>query len=360
MKRILSFLVLWGIVCIVAVQPAAAATTSFPDVPKNNRFHDEIQYLVNEEIISGYSNGKFQPKRNVTRGEAAIMIGRMLGYDRRPRATRFTDVTAQNGASGYISEAAVHGIISGYSDRTFRPNEYITRGDMAIFLARAFDLETGSIREFKDVGEQMKAYSSIRNIAGDFITTGYSDGTFRPTSKVTREQFSAFLARGLSPEYKQRTVKKDGYSRDMTKKYVFSSPNGDIRMEYKKTMGQFGELHYAGFFWVIQGPKTGDIWYVQQEETDEMLIGSYPFSNYEIALKYPVKVGTTWSGYGLSEIDAFKITGVNKTIKTPYKTFTNAVEVNEKGYKHYYVKGVGHVKTVDPTGKLVSELKSIR
>ncbi|WP_052245855.1 S-layer homology domain-containing protein [Sporosarcina sp. ZBG7A] len=358
MKRVLLFFAVWGITFIVAVQPVAAATTSFPDVPESNRFHDEIQYLVNKEIISGYSNGKFQPKRNVTRAEAAIMIGRMLGYDGKPRATQFTDVTAQNGASGYISEAAVYKVISGYPDRTFRPNEYISRGDMAIILARAFDIETGSVRKFKDVSEQMKAYSSIKGIAGNFITTGYSDGTFRPASKVSREQFSAFLARGLSSEYKQRTVKKDGYSRDMTKKYVFNSPNGDIRMEYKKTTGKFAEVHYAGFFWVSEGPKSGDISYLQQEETDEKLIESYPFSEYYTDLKYPVEVGKSW--VGPSPSDMSKITGINKTVKTPCKTFTNAVEVTVNGFKLYYVKGIGSVKTVNPTGKVVSELKSIQ
>lgn len=359
MKKILSFLAVFGIALLVAVQPVSAATNSFPDVQKNNRFHDEIQYLVEKEIITGYSNGKFQPKRNVTRGEAAIMIGRMLGYDGTRRTTRFKDVTIQNGASGYISEAAVHGIITGYRDGTFRSNEQISRGDMAMILARAFKIETGTIRKFKDVGERMTAYSSIRNIAGDFITTGYPDGTFRPTGKVTREQFSAFMARGLSAEYKQKTVKKDGYSRDMTKKYVFNSPKGDIRMEYKKTMGQFGEVFYEGFFWVIEDPSYGKIEYVQQEETDEKLIQSFPFSEYYTDLNFPVKVGKTWYN-GPAPTDIVKITGVNKTVKTPYKTFTNAVEVSERGYKKYYVKGVGFVKSVDSAGKMVQELKSIQ
>lgn len=358
MKRMLIMLAVWAIACIVAVQPVGAATTTFPDVQKNDRFHDEIQFLVNKEIISGYSNGKFQPKQHVTRGEAAIMIGRMLRYDGRPRATRFKDVTAQHGASGYIADAAVYGVISGYPDRTFRPNESITRGDMAIILSRAFEIETGSARKFKDVGDQMKAAPAIRGIAGDLITTGYADGTFRPTSKVTREQFSAFLARGLSAEYKQRTVKKDGYSRDMTKKYVFSSLTGDIRMEYKKVTGQFAQISYTGFFWVSEGPKTGDISYLQQEETDEMLVESYPFSEYYTELKYPVKVGDSWTGPSPS--DHTKITGINKTVKTQYKTFTNAVEVTVNGHKLYYVKGIGRVKTVDSAGKLVSELKSIQ
>ena len=358
MKRFTTFAVAITLSVGVAIHPAAAAT-SFPDVPKTDRFHDEIQYLVNEEISSGYSNGTFQPTRNVTRGEAAIMIGRMLHYDGTPRSTRFKDVTAQHGASGYISDLATYGILTGFSDGTFRPNQQMTRGDMAIILARAFNIETESIRKFKDVGDQMKAYESIRHIAGDFITTGYPDGTFRPTSKVTREQFSAFIARGLSAEFKQRTVKKDGYSRDMTKKYVFGTPLGNETFEYKKTTGQFGEMSYAGFFWVIKGPKSGDIWYMQQEETDEMLIQSFPFSEYHTDLKFPIQVGKSWND-GAPPNNIRHITSVTKTVKTPYQTFTNAVEVSGGGYKRYYVKGVGRVKTVDASGKVTSEIKSIQ
>ncbi|WP_432352012.1 hypothetical protein [Sporosarcina sp. A2] len=51
---------------------------------------------------------------------------------------------------------------------------------------------------------------------------------------------------------------------------------------------------------------------------------------------------------------------MNKTVTTPYKTFTHAVEINEKGYKKYFVKGIDVVKVVDPSGKIVSQLKSIQ
>ncbi len=358
MKRLLTWAAATACAVMLTVQPAAAAA-SFPDVPKTNRFHDEIQYLVGKDIISGYSNGSFQPKKNVTRGEAAIMIGRTFKLNGAKRATKFKDVPAQNGASGYIASATEKGIISGFADGTFRPNQSISRGDMAIILSRAFGLETGSVQEYKDISSNMKAYHDIRNIAGDFITTGYADSTFRPNGTVTREQFSAFLARGLSPVYKQRTVASSTYMPNMTKKYTFGTPQGDMTMEYKKTKGQFVEYSYTGFFWVLERPATKEVSYINIEETSTMLVTAYPFSEYYRDLVYPVKVGKTWQN-GPADQDIAKITGVNKTVKTPYKTFTNAVEVTEKGWKNYYVKGIGVVKSIDTSGKTARELKTIQ
>ncbi|WP_052461855.1 S-layer homology domain-containing protein [Sporosarcina koreensis] len=357
MKRILTLAAAAVCALTIAVQPAAAA--SFPDVPKANRFNDEIQYLTGQKIISGYTNGSFQPKKNVSRAEAAIMIGRMLDLNGAKRNTKFKDVNAQNGASGYIAAATEKGIISGYKDGTFRPNQSISRGDMAIIMSRAFGIETGTVQEFKDISDNMKSYHAIRGIAGDFITTGYPDGTFRPQGTVTREQFSAFLARGLSPVYKQRTVNKDGYMPDMTKKYVYATNQGDLTMEYKKTKGQFAELTYTGFFWVGERPATKEVYYIHIEETDKMLVTAYPFSEYYTDLVYPVKTGTTWQN-GPADADIAKITGVNKTVKTQYKTFTNAVEVTEKGTKSYYVKGIGLVLSVDSAGKAQRNLKAIK
>ncbi|WOV84901.1 hypothetical protein PGH26_02965 [Sporosarcina jeotgali] len=96
-----------------------------------------------------------------------------------------------------------------------------------------------------------------------------------------------------------------------------------------------------------------------QEETSDELITGYPFSEYYTDLKFPLKAGVPWFN-GTGEGTA-KITNLSKTVKTPYKTFTNAVETtSETGYKVYYVKGVGSVMTIDQAGKVVRELKSMK
>lgn len=358
MKKFITIVAVGALSLVLGGQPAAAAA-SFPDVPKSNRFHDEVNYLVDQKIISGYSNGNFQPKRNVTRGEAAIMIGRMLKLDGTKRDTKFKDVSKNYGASGYIAAATDKGIIGGYPDGTFRPSQSISRGDMAIILDRTWGLEFGSVREFKDIGDNMKANDAIYNIAREYITTGYSDGTFRPKGTVTREQFSAFLARGMSPVYKQRVVGNNGYSLNMTKQYTFGTPDGDLQLVFQQGIKSDQAPDYKGFAWKGTILKTGKTDYSLQEETTKELITGYPFSEYYTDLKFPLKAGVPWlSGEGEGTV---KITNMSKTVKTPYKTFTNAVETtSETGYKNYYVKSVGSVKTIDPAGKVVKELKSMK
>lgn len=359
MKKFTTIVTAGALSLLLGAQPAAAA--SFPDVPKSNRFHDEVNYLVGKEIISGYSNGNFLPKKNVTRGEAAIMIGRMLGVDGAKRVTKFKDVTKDYGASGYIAATADKGIINGHPDDTFRPNESITRGDMAIILDRAFGLEFGSAQTYKDVGLKMKAEISISHITSEHIATGYANETFRPLDKVTREQFSAFLARGLSPVYRQRVVYKGGYSYNLLNQYVYSTKQGDVEVTYKQGMkAPIGVASYKGFAWEHKNIKTNEISYEIQDETSRWLTSGEPYSDYYEELQYPLIKGKRWDA-SYSSGNGRQVTAVNKTVSTPYKMFTNAVEVTTQyGHKIYYVKGIGQVKLVNPDGKTVNELKTIR
>lgn len=360
MKRLITVITMLALSLVLAVQPAAAATTTFTDVTKANQFHDEIQYLTGKKIISGFTNGTFKPKVEVTRGDAAIMIGRLKNLDGTKRPSKFKDVNKNSAASGYIASAVAKGYITGYADGTFRPNAILTRGDMAIILSRVLDLQLGSMHEFSDVSDSMKASEAIYNMTGEFITGGYADGTFRPYKNVTREQFSAFLARALSPVYKQRTVSKDSFSYDMTKKYVFNNSGEKEQLSFKNTNAKFGDYTYKGFFWEYLNTTTNKAQYVRYEETKDALYLEYPFSDASNELKFPIKVGLKWTP-ALSESESNTITGVNKTITTPYKKFTNAVEVTtETGIKKYFVKGIGQVKTVDKSGKVLSELVSIQ
>src|SRR4051794_18804007 len=119
---------------------AYATPDSFSDLQPSHPFYEEMVFLEAEGIITGYSDGTFRPDEEVTRAVAAIMIGRALDLNGEQRETRFSDVGAAQKASGYIASAVTEGIIQGYSDGTYRPYETVTRGQMAIFLSRAFKL----------------------------------------------------------------------------------------------------------------------------------------------------------------------------------------------------------------------------
>ena len=110
------------------------------DLDSDFIFYEEIKFLAGVGVIAGYSDGTFRPNEKVTRAQAAMMIGRALNLDGTKRSAAFSDVSDSHQASGYIASAAEAGIIKGYQNGTFRPDETVTRGQMAIFLSRVFQL----------------------------------------------------------------------------------------------------------------------------------------------------------------------------------------------------------------------------
>ena len=194
MKKLLAT-ILCGILLFTSIPTTLAA--SFKDVSESHTFSEEIHYLVEKKIIAGFEDNTFKPQQFVTRAQAATMIGRALGLNGTKVVTPFPDVASDSVASGYIKEAAKLGIIKGYEDGTFRPNTVVTRGQLAIFLTRAFNLTKSSSVKFSDVSSNSVAYPYIGYLIAANITLGYDDGTFRPNAAVTRGQFAAFLTRTL-------------------------------------------------------------------------------------------------------------------------------------------------------------------
>ncbi|SIR09621.1 S-layer homology domain-containing protein [Domibacillus enclensis] len=192
--------VIAAVILSFSTMGSTAGAADFVDVPDTNRFYENIDALSDLNIISGYPDGTFQPKAEVTRGQAAILIGRALGLDGTKRATSFSDVNAANTASGYIESAAAAGIISGFPDGTYRPNEPVTRGQTAILMGRAFDVTEAVDIHFPDVSPRSAAYPFVENMIAAGIASGYSNGLYRPFVAVPREQFAAFLHRAYTYE----------------------------------------------------------------------------------------------------------------------------------------------------------------
>ncbi|WP_186667849.1 S8 family serine peptidase [Sporosarcina sp. BP05] len=177
-------------------------TPTFPDVTNNQRFAGPIGFMSNKNQINGFNDGTFRPHATITREEAAVLIGRALDFSSAPSATRFQDVSASSFASGYIKAAVDAKIISGFSDGTFRPGSYVTRAEMAILISKGFELNGKNNAEFKDVSHSMAAYQAIKSLIASGVTTGYGDNTFKPYDLMTRADFTVFLARAQNDFFK--------------------------------------------------------------------------------------------------------------------------------------------------------------
>ncbi|MFC7321858.1 N-acetylmuramoyl-L-alanine amidase [Halobacillus campisalis] len=208
MKKV--FILLFGVIVLVSVFLQIQSTVSAQSIEGiPSKYEKEINYLIDEEIIFGYPDQSFRPKNDVSRQEAATMIGRALDLDNKQRNTVFTDVDSYHYGSGYIDSAVDKGIITGYPDGTFRPNKTITRGEMAALISRAFTLNGHQDLSFNDVSPSNPFYPYVDDVASANVTTGYPDGTFKPNRVITREEFSLLVARSMNSEYRSQQDQND-------------------------------------------------------------------------------------------------------------------------------------------------------
>ena len=113
MKKFISVISLILVVCMFYPIVGTVAT-KYSDVSTNYTFHDEVLFLASEGVITGFPDGSFRLEKAVTRAQAAIMIGRVLGLDGTQRSSTFKDVNSSQAASGYIASATERGIIKGF------------------------------------------------------------------------------------------------------------------------------------------------------------------------------------------------------------------------------------------------------
>jgi len=175
----------------------------FTDLPPDHWASDYVQYLVAQGAVSGYSDGSFRPNDNVTRAQFAKMLVGALGWQMAvPASPSFRDVPANYWAYNYIETAVSHGVISGYTDGTFRPNSTVTRAQVAkmIVAARGWYFNQGFGNTFTDIPQTDWTYTYADTVSAAGVMSGYSDGSFRPYTSATRAQIAKILTTCLFSE----------------------------------------------------------------------------------------------------------------------------------------------------------------
>ena len=184
-------------VTAVAVVPATASATSpFSDVSKENTHYASITALYEAGVISGYSDGTFKPGQDVTRGQAAKMIAGALKLDTTNVTNpNFTDINPSNQYYGPIAALAALNVINGFDDNTYRANETITRGQMAKMIATAMNLTAKGSNPFTDVSAENEYANYVTALYENGITTGISATEYGVLKNVTRGQLASFIVR---------------------------------------------------------------------------------------------------------------------------------------------------------------------
>ncbi len=176
--------------------PTYAPGQVFSDVPPSNPFFTPINWCYAQGLISGYADGTFRPNNNATRGQVAKIVTLAAGWTiDTSGGPHFTDVPTSNPFYGVIETAYHHGVISGYADHTFRPNTNITRAQFSkvIVLAVGWAIDTSGGPHFTDVPASNPFYGVIETAYNHGIISGYADHTFRPNTNITRGQLAKLL-----------------------------------------------------------------------------------------------------------------------------------------------------------------------
>lgn len=155
--------------------------------------------------VQGYPNGTVKPAGNITRAETAAILFRLMDDASRKTyystKSGFRDVASGSWYNTYVATLNNAGVITDSSNGYFRPNEAITRAELAAMLAK-FSETTGAANYFNDVSTKYWAANAIAICAKLGWINGYPDGTFRPDRNVTRAELMAMINRatGRAPK----------------------------------------------------------------------------------------------------------------------------------------------------------------
>lgn len=174
-----------------------------------NRKAAELNRTDHLAFLSGYANGTFEPDRNMTRAEVTTMFARLLTEKMAADQTysnTFSDVAKSHWAANYIGYMQQFGIITGYADGSFRPDASVTRAEFAAIASR-FEALTEGTKSFSDVPSSHWAAKYINFAATRGWVNGYADGTFRPNNSITRAEVAAVTCRLLERNTDQSYIR---------------------------------------------------------------------------------------------------------------------------------------------------------
>ncbi|MDU4695325.1 MAG: S-layer homology domain-containing protein [Paenibacillus sp.] len=170
---------------------------------------DEVARLASKTVIQGTTDTQFSPNIPITRAQFTAMLVRALGLpgQEQPPSASFTDVNSGAWYAGAISTAVEHGLIEGFADGEFRPNEPITREQLSVLLARALKLAGAEVHPASpdstltglEDRSQIGAWAeeAVATAVDSGLMKGRGAGEFAPEASSTRAEAAVVLARML-------------------------------------------------------------------------------------------------------------------------------------------------------------------
>ncbi len=179
--------------------------------------------------IFGYPDSTFRPEGNMSRAEAAAIFARLISEEKGEKisgtSTSFKDVSKNEWYINYISYLEKYEIIKGYSDKTFRPDDFVSRAEFIAMTVRYYGLFndvsfTSTTVKYTDVPSSYWAVKEIAYAKNIGWLNGYADGTFRGDNNITRAEVVAVVNRATG-----RSADIDYVNKNFTKLNRFTDVN---------------------------------------------------------------------------------------------------------------------------------------
>lgn len=344
MKKLMLFIVL---AMVLSLPTQSLAEMKFSDV--NNRTQNAIlEKLAAEKIVNGTSATQFSPTQSVTRWEMAVFLNRAFQLEPVREEVQFNDVPKTFMYYDEIQALYKAGIVNG-AYGNYMPYMPVTREQVALVFARLLELEEKQTSKFKDVPLTHSSNGAIGALVNKGIALGFPDGTFGPTTPVTRIQFATFLYRGLygaEPVFPDRVIQSASIyhaTKLSQANYKNSFGNGKQTVHFK--FNAYGDANDQAKWVFMDGLRVGfdgsdhiffdleDI--VGLKENAARTSTMYYMDDYE--QEFPIVV---------TERVYF-----DQTVKIGNRTFTNAMKVTTRtsdnnNWDFYIIEGFGVVKAM--------------
>lgn len=165
-----------------------------------------IEKWINKGLIGGYSDSSFKPDNEITRAEFMVLVNRAMSKTYQNESCSYKDVHTNDWFYQDLAISQTSGHVSGYPDLTFKPNQYISRQEAAAIIAKILSAGfegTDYIRSLSDAAKIPDwSRNSINNVLGKKIMNGYPDGSFKPENNISRAESIVTLENALGSDLK--------------------------------------------------------------------------------------------------------------------------------------------------------------
>lgn len=174
------------VLVLLLVLGALAPAMAVTDI-KGHWAKEDIEYLIGKGVIKGYTDDTFRPENNILKSEYITMMNRTFGFEAMS-SINYPDVSTDAWYYDQIRIADAAGYMFTFSGKV-KPEEKLTRQEAAAMFGRALGLETSNVNSFADSSQISSwALPYIGAVAREGIINGYPDGTFRPLDNIKRSE----------------------------------------------------------------------------------------------------------------------------------------------------------------------------